>query len=371
MLGGAERSLLLLLRYLDRTRWQPRLACAPGLLAEQARSLDIQVQVLPMPRLRRSLRFGYDWLIGVRRIARLARRAAAGLVVANTVRAAWYAAPAARVAKLPFLWHMRDFWLGETRPRREWLDLAGKRWLCSLSARVIANSQATATCLPCREKTSVVPNGVQVSQFHPELDGLPFRRQWGIPDTAPVAGIVARLRPWKGQDTFLRAMAIVARTLPEGYFLIVGGDLFESEEGYLTRLKALARQLGLGERTAFTGQLEDVRPALAAMDVVVHAGEPEPFGLVNVEAMAMEKPVAAFAWGALPEIIRHGETGLLVSPGDEAALAGAVLELLNDPDQRRAFGRAGRARALECFTAERMAREFGQVLERCVSGSMA
>ena len=155
-LGGAERSLLLLFRYLDRTRWQAWLACAPGPLAEQARSLDIQVQVLPMPRLRRSLRFGYDWLAGVRRIARLARSTGASAVVANTVRAAWYAGPAARLAQLPFVWHMRDFWLGETRPRPEWIDSAGKRWLCSLSAQVIANSQATAACLPCPAKTSVI-----------------------------------------------------------------------------------------------------------------------------------------------------------------------------------------------------------------------
>ncbi|MDT8307321.1 MAG: glycosyltransferase, partial [Anaerolineae bacterium] len=105
-IGGAERSLLLLLEHLDRGRWQPHLACAPGPVAEEARALGIAVHPVDLPRLRRSSRFALDEAQGARALARIARQTGAALVHANTVRAAVYAAPAARLARRPFVWHM-------------------------------------------------------------------------------------------------------------------------------------------------------------------------------------------------------------------------------------------------------------------------
>ncbi len=155
--------------------------------------------------------------------------------------------------------------------------------------------------------------------------------------------------------------------MPEARFLIVGGAPFRAGDAYPARLHRLAQELDLAHRVVFTGHLEDVRPALAAMDVFVHAGDPEPFGLVNLEAMAMGKPVIAFAHGALPEIIAEEETGLLVPPGDITALAEAVVCLLRDPPRRAAMGRAGRARVRERFqithTVDRLATLWAELLE--------
>jgi len=363
-LGGAERSLLLLLKHLDRNRWQPHLACTGGPLAEQAAALDVPVHSVPMPRLRRSPRFPADWLAGARAIARLAREIGAVLLHANTVRAALYTAPAARLAGIPFIWHMRDFWLSEERPRQLWADRLGKRLLCRTAVHVIANSHAVAAHLPCRDRVTVVHNGIEVARFDPTLDGAPFRREHGIPSDAPVVGTVGRLRPWKGQDRFLRAMAQVAREVPEARFLVVGGAVFGVDDDYPRQLRRLAADLGLTDRVIFTGHLEDVRPALAAMDVFVHAGDPEPFGLVNLEVMAMGKPVVAFAHGALSEIVINGETGVLVPPGDESTLAEAVLWLLRNPERRGTMGNAGRLRVTKHFTAERMSAEIGAVLHQ-------
>jgi len=366
-LGGAEHSLLLLLKHLDRGLWQPHLACPPGQLTQAAAPLRMAVHPLTLPRLRRSPQALLHLTGGVQQTIDLLRQLGVRLLVANTVRAVIYAAPAARLARTPLIWAMRDFWLSESHPRLELADRAGKALLCAVSTRTIANSHATAAHLPCPRAVTVVHNGVEVARFDPSMDSRPFRQQFGIPPDAPLVGTIGRLRPWKGQDRFLRAMARLAQDAPSAHFLIVGGAIFDPGDLYPERLRNLAAELDLGGRTTFTGHLDDVRPALAAMDLFVHPGDPEPFGRVNLEAMAMAKPVLAFAHGALPEIVVDGETGRLVPPGDEAALAEATVSLLRDPDRRQRMGRAGRARVERHFTARRVATEVSAVLEEAVA----
>lgn len=361
-LGGAENSLLLLLKHLDPSRWSPTLACSGGPLLERARGLGVPVFTVPMPRLRRSPHLLQDWLSGARAIAALAQQAGAELVYTNTVRSTVYGALAARLVGLPLIWHMRDFWLSESQPRYPWADALGKRLLCPAATRVLTNSHAVAANLPCRQKVTVVHNGIEAERFDPAMDGQPFRQQHSIPGHAPLVGMVGRLRPWKGQDRFLRAMARVLAQVPEAWFAIIGGAIFEITDGYTERLRTLSTDLGLNGRVIFTGHMEDVRPALAALDVFVHPGDPEPFGLVNIEAMAMGKPVIAFDHGALPEIVADTETGILVAPGDEAALAAAVMTLLGDSVSRHSMGRAGRLRVESRFTAEHMAAQVEAVL---------
>jgi glycosyltransferase involved in cell wall biosynthesis len=366
-LGGAEHSLLMILERLDRAHWAPHLACRPGSLAERAAALGIPVHLTPQPRLRRSLSALLDLGKGVRALAKVAHETDAKLLVANTVRAAFYAAPAAHLARIPFVWYRRDFWLGESQPRLPWADTLVKALLGAASARVIANSRATLRRHPLRRKIVVVPNGVQVQRYDPTLDGAPFRAAHGIPAAAPLLGMVGRLSPIKGQDRFLRVLAQALAKEPEVWGVIVGGPLFEQQD-YEASLHRRAGELGIAERVVFTGQLDDPRPALAALDVFVQPGDPEAFGLVNIEAMAMAKPVVAFAHGALPEIVVDGQTGTLAPPGDEAALAQATLALLRDPALRARMGMAGRRRVTRRFAVERTVRALEAILAQLVPG---
>ena len=239
------------------------------------------VHVVPLVRLRRSPRAAWDWLVGAYALARCVREAGAALIVANTVRAALYAAPAAAWAGRPFAWHMHDFWLSEGPPRWPWADAMGKRLLSARAAAVLAISRAVANHLPCPTKVTVVYDGIEIERFDPGLDGAPFRHAWGIPPAVPLVGMVGRLRPWKGQERFLRAMIRVAEAIPQAHAVVVGGAILEDADGYEQRLRELARSLGLADRVVFTGHLDDVRPALAALDVFVHPGDPEPFGSVS------------------------------------------------------------------------------------------
>jgi glycosyltransferase involved in cell wall biosynthesis len=368
-LGGAEHSLLLILQHLDKGRWQPHLACSQGALAESAAKLGIFHHVIELPRLRGSGRFPFDWRRSVRQLAKLARQLDSAVLYANTVRAALYSAAAARLAKRPFIWHMRDYWLSESKPDNGQIDTLLKRWLCRAASRVITNSQAVARHLPCSDKISVVLNGIDVSRYDPTRRGVTFKKRYEIPDDVPIVGTVGRLRPWKGQVRFLQMAARVKQQFPNTYFVIVGGSPFEVGDDYPQQLQQLTAELALTERVLFTGHLDDVRPALAAMSIFVHAGDPEPFGLVNVEAMAMGKPVVALGHGALPEIVVPGETGLLVLPGDKGGLAQAVNSLLAAPGQRQRLGEAGRERVLSHFTIQRTTAEIEVVLHEVTAGS--
>jgi glycosyltransferase involved in cell wall biosynthesis len=361
-LGGAEHSLLMLLAHLDRRHWRPHLACAGGPLAERAAALGVSVHTMPLPRLRRSVRAPLDLWCGIRTLMRTARDIRAALLVTNTVRAAFYTAPAARLAGIPFVWHRQDFWLGESRPRYPWVDSAVKSLLCAAAARLVASSAATARRHPCGRKITVVPNGVEVRRLDPATDGIPFRRAHGIADEVLIVGTLGRLCPLKGQERFLRVLARVQAAVPGVWGVVVGGALF-GEHDYATNLYRLARELKVAQRAVFTGQIDDPAPALAAMDVFVQPGDPEAFGLVNVEAMAMGKPVVAFRHGALPEIVVDGQSGILVEPGPhgEAAMATAVVRLLQDRDLRARLGRAGRERAVDRFAIERFVAQLSAV----------
>jgi glycosyltransferase involved in cell wall biosynthesis len=360
-LGGAEHSLLLLIRHLDPNLWRPVLACGAGDLADAARRESIPTIDIALPRLRRSARAPADWYTGARTLSQIVRAGHCSALYTNTIRATWYGALAARLSGLPLVWHMRDFWLGETAPRQRWADRLGKRLLQRAAAEVIANSAAVAAILPSQKRVAVVPNGIELSDYVPGNGREAFRAGCGIPADAPVVGMVGRLRPWKGQVRFLRMASALDQE--EAHYLVVGGEPFGLPDDYRRQLLALTDSLGLADRVHFTGQLADPRPALAAMDIYVHPGDPEPFGLVNIEAMAMALPVVAFAHGALPEIVREGVTGLLVPPLDERALAGTVLALLHTPQRAKALGAAGRARALECYGAATMAGRISALLE--------
>ena len=169
----------------------------------------------------------------------------------------------------------------------------------------------------------------------------------------PVVVLVGRISPWKGQDVFIRAAALVLKQFPTCRFQIVGSALF-GEDALLGQLKQLAASLGIGERIEFMGFRKDVPEIISAGTLVVHASTvPEPFGQVIVQAMVESKPVVATRGGGVLEIVEDGRTGLLVPMKDADAMANAICEILADPVRARKMGESGRERFLEKFTIEK------------------
>lgn len=363
-LGGAEISLLGLLEALDRSRFRPILAARPGPLAERAAAMGVDVRMLPLDRLKRSPSALLRLVRGSLVLAALARREDALLLHANVLRAAVYAQPAAALAGLPLVWHVRDI-----------LDPGPiSRWLCARSAAVIAISQPVAAALSCKKKITVIHNPISappdlVPRSRPEL---------GLPEGGPLVASVGRLRPWKGHHRFIEAAARVAEVHSEARFAVIGGRVLgedDEDRDYGARLVAQAAALGLADRIVFTGHREDLDAIWPQVDLLVHAGQAEPFGRVVAEAQRAGVAVVGFADGGLPEIVASGatldgqaeETGLLVPAGDVQSLAAAMIALLTAPERRARMGKKGRRLAAERFDPARHARAVEAVYDRLLA----
>lgn len=372
-LGGGEIALLHLLRRLDREHYFPVVALASdGPLREKLEEIDIETHIVPLApevvEIRKDtlggknlLRMKGGWLAlkYCFTLAGFIRRARIDLVHTNSLKADLLGGLAARLARVPVLWHIRD------RIDTDYLPKATVtifRELCQwLPTFVIANSQATLDTLQLPAKySSVAYSGLVVH------DGIPEGVEPSVekPDGPPVVVLVGRLTEWKGQHIFIAAAARVHTQFPDVRFRIIGSAMF-GEESYEKRIREMVADLGLEKCVEFTGFRTDVMHLIQLSEILVHASiTGEPFGQVVIEGMAAGKPVVATDGGGIPEIVRDGVTGILVPMGDAKAMADALMKLLSDPDLGAAMGIAGRQRVLDYFTARQTARRVEEIYRR-------
>ena len=159
-------------------------------------------------------------------------------------------------------------------------------------------------------------------------------------------------------------MPKVLQKYPDAHCVVVGGQ-HEPEPDYGNYLAAQINTLGLQERIRLVGLQRNVPEWMQAMDVIVHASNNEPFGIVIVEAMALSKPVVAAANGGPTEIITDGSNGLLTPYGDSDALASAILRYLDEPEFARRVGAAARERSLD-FSTQQYAQNFIEAMRELI-----
>jgi glycosyltransferase involved in cell wall biosynthesis len=363
-LSGAEISMLRLLRSFSDVDAHVVLF-EDGPLAVRLGSSAITSEILVLPERTRALRRSrtntlpsprvlFDAGAQVFKLVRRIRAVRPDVVHANSLKACLIAGVAARLTRVPCIWHVHDRIEPDYLPRRA---VALVRFLARrLPTAVVANSHATLASLrlaPEHRPAGVVVSGSVPSEFFAAASPPTPER---VPRAAMVVGMVGRLTPWKGQDVFLEAFA---RAFPDGDVRarVIGDALFD-EENYAASLLARARTLRIADRVEFRGFCHDVPAELAALDVLVHASViPEPFGQVVVEGMAAGLPVIASDAGGPAEVISSELDGLLVAPGDIEGLAAALRRLASDAALRHRLGRAARLRAAEFgsdATASRM-----------------
>ena len=180
-----------------------------------------------------------------------------------------------------------------------------------------------------RERMAVIPNPYQESHALSKKS-MELRAQYGIEPEDKVFAIVGRIVRWKGHVEFLNAAFIILKAMPEAKALIIG-DFSDGDVAYQNQIQKMIDDSGYGDRIIMTGYVEDVGSIYSIMDVCVHTSiEPEPFGLVIIEAMANAVPVIASDRGAPKEIIADGVNGYIVNPDSVQLIADKVIRLLND-----------------------------------------
>jgi len=191
-----------------------------------------------------------------------------------------------------------------------------------------------------------IPTGADVDRFTPEVKGSGFRKAMGIDEEECLIGTVCFLRSYKGLDHFVEAASIISKRIPRSRFIIVGDG---PEKPHVKKKIA---QCGLQDRCMLPGYWQAVPEVMAALDVfVVSSTTGETLTQTIPQALATETPVVATNIGGIPDIIRHGQTGFLVPPGDAEALAQYILELIQNPEQGVIMAREGRKLVLESFSS--------------------
>lgn len=339
--AGAERQMAQLCRRLDRKEFEPAVCCLTrgGPLEKPLRAAGVPVTVLHkrsrwdlgvINRLAAAIAefqpsILHTWLPTANTIGRLAERRSPVPVVVVSERAA-------------------DAWKG---PVRRLTD----RILARRTDRIVTNSEAVKRFLTRRiglpePLISVIRNGLDLAEYDAASERLtaPIPPQEGT----LTIGSAGRLEPQKGFLYLLTAMRTVRERMPQARLWIAGAGPEAPELG------SRARQLGLADTVQFLGARDDVPALMRRFDLFVLPSLWEGLPNVALEAMAARRAVVATNVDGTPEAVVDGTTGLLIPPRDPAALAHAMISLLNDEPRRRRFGEAGRQRVEVEFGMERM-----------------
>lgn len=333
--GGQEKLLVEFAKHADRTRFDLRFLSIGG---RGALGGDIEGEGWPVET------FGAPTGLHPGLIPRLAasfRRRRPAVVHTHDMRALFYAAPAARLARVPWVVHSRHG-LDVHATRRQvfvfrQLSRLVDRFVC-VSEEVAALSRAQGVA-PGRIRT--VLNGIDLDRF-----------RFVGPDPAGPVVTVARLSPEKDIANLVRAVAITAGRAPNLRVEVAGGG------PCLEDLDRLADELGVADRIAFLGNIQDVSAVLRRARLFVLSSRSEGIPLSVLEAMARGLPVVATRVGGLPEVVVDGVTGRLVPPEEPCAMSEAILGIWDRPEKGIRMGRAGRERVEQHFEVRRMVAEY-------------
>lgn len=250
-------------------------------------------------------------------------------------------------------------------PVRSAARLAGQR-----ADRVIAISEhvgrfVTQERMVRPGRLRVVHYGIDLEAWTPLADVSGARGRAGWADDEVVALVASRLVPDKGHDVALRALARAVEQVPRLRLVVAGDGPLRAD------IESLVGELGLDGHVTLLGYVSNLRELMGACDVVLFptgAGFGEGFGLVNLEAMALGRPIVGSAVASVPEIVDDGVTGRLVPPDLVDPLAQALLELAADPAVRRRMGAVARERAVERFSLDQMVERTLAVYREVAAG---
>jgi glycosyltransferase involved in cell wall biosynthesis len=303
----------------------------------------------PEPSLRHALRFYGESAI----VARQIRRTGTHVVHFADEKAAYHCSLAALIAGTKRICHVRVSY-----PH---FDIRHRLCLLPVQSFIFVSQEAKNTfalSLPAR-KARVIYDAVEVSAQDMTDSNTEVRSELGLPPECIIVGMVARVSPQKDYFTLATAAVEILRRYPNTRFLIVGDNsLVELNRNHYAAVTARLKELGIANEFIFTGHRSDVSRLIAAMDICVLCTHREGFPLSILESMAMQKPVVATAVGGIPEIVKPGITGYLHQHENSNELAGAILSLIENPQETSRIGQAAYAHVAQNYSRQMFADEI-------------
>ena len=349
--GGAQSHLLHLVRTAARRGPVMVLTGEDGQFSAQTRSEGIETRVLT--HLKHDLHPWHD-AAGIIEIGRWIRRFDPDVVHAHSGKAGLLGRFAAAAQHVPSVYTAHGFAFAAGAPLvRKCAAVAGE-WLAGRAGDITIAVSRSESDLAMRyhvarkKRSTVIYNGVE----EPSLRAVPQ-------NGPPVIAMVARFDFPKQQSLLIRAFSRIAGNAR--LWLIGDGPELPSAV-------RMAQRFWVRDRMTFWGDRSDVTELLSRAQVGALISSQEGFGLSLIEAMSLGLPVIASACGGMREIVRHGQTGLLVAPGDESQLAAALERLVSDPQARKRMGEAGLAHFRANFTAHAMIERTFHVYETLLGG---
>ena len=366
---GSDKVLLSLVAGLDRQRFRP-IVFLPSLgpLMDALKASGIEVYAVPLIRIGRAtlsmggmVRLPLEIWRSLAAMSRVLDGVHISIVHSNTL-AVLSGALWAKWRRIPHIWHVHEMIMHPKVVRK------GFPWLLRIFANYVAcNSQATMRLLlesqPVLAKKSItIWNGMDRDYKADSDSALLFRQELHlVPDDVLVV-LMGRINRWKGQKLLLEAAELVSRKgLGNVRYLIVGSAP-PGQTHFLDELREAIAASSVADHFIVMNFQQNIWHIWEAADIaVVPSTEPEPFGMVALEAMAAGKPVVAAAHGGLLDIVVEGLTGKLVAPNDADALAVAITALVRSKPERELMGKAGLERLSTHFSLKQYVEGFEQL----------
>ena len=347
MAGGGQWSLYYLINHLNKDHFHPVVLCPDaGELAEKMKAAGAEVIILKTGRIRSLSPLTIIKLISILKDRNIA------LVHTDSTTETFYAGIAAKILRVPLLWHVRA-------RDGEWLL---DRMLAALSTKLILVADVLRARFKGidKRKAPTIYNGIDLEEFDASAAPRSVREEFNIDRDTVLLACVGRIEEKKGQEYLVSAM----KHTTNAKLLLAG----RADETYLQRIKARCDESGVADRVIFAGQRDNIPALLRSIDILVFPTLTEAFSRVILEAMSAAKPVVATYTGGNPEAVVHGVSGYLVPVHDTAALAKQTLELINNKEKRVLMGMAGRRRVEDKFDIRKIARqiehEYSEILDK-------
>jgi len=339
--GGGQFSLLLLLRYLNKEKFESLV-----FIPEEKKFAEI----LKLNNINYKIVKDFELFFEIKKYN-------PSIIHCNAPvkKYTFISAIVSKVLKIPFVWHNRV------------VDFAGwrEKLIFDFSDRVIVTSEAVKKKylgFKNQNKIAKIYNGVDIERFKSGINTENIRKKFNISNKEKVFGCIGRFDKWKGLEYFIDMAKIIVEKLPESKFFLIGEG---NERG---NLELKIKKLGLENKIFLPGFVENPEEFISVFDVlVIPTSEEEPFGRTAIEAMACEKPVVATKSGGLVEIVKDGITGFLVEPKSAEALANSCLWLIQNKEKAREMGKKAREIVEKNFSAEQYVKNIEKVYDEFIS----